>query len=167
MENLIESKPNYREAEKLALELLKKGGYVNPPINPIAIARDIMGIEVFFVKFSKDDDDVLGLYDFHHKHILVKSDDSPNRKVFTIAHELGHLRMHKEWAESKEYKVMRRTDDFSKDVKEREADAFAAHLLVPKFILDRYYKIASVFELSKLFTVSEIVINKRLAFEYG
>lgn len=54
-----------------------------------------------------------------------------------------------------------------KDFREQEADVFAAHLLVPKFLLDRYYKIASIDDLSQLFVVSMPVIKNRIQFEYG
>lgn len=91
------------------------------------------------------------------------------RQTFTVAHELGHKVLHEEWAKSSDYKVLLRDqlltgdDDFY----EKEANAFAANLLVPRKMLDQFWRTATVEQLSQLFAVSVPVIKNRLAFEYG
>jgi hypothetical protein len=50
---------------------------------------------------------------------------------------------------------------------EKEANAFAAHLLVPRHMLDQYYADLPASDLSKLFAVSVLTIKNRLEFEYG
>jgi Zn-dependent peptidase ImmA (M78 family) len=88
-----------------------------------------------------------------------------------MAHELGHKLLHSDWIQTSDYQVVFRIDSAmdmeSKDYREKEADCFADHLLVPKFMLDRYYKIASIEELSVLFAVSMPVIRNRIRTEYG
>jgi Zn-dependent peptidase ImmA (M78 family) len=71
--------------------------------------------------------------------------------------------MHKDWARGPNY-VLPRLNGYAstKPREEVEADAFAANLLVPTDMLKRYYRVASVYELSKIFVVSEQVINNRL-----
>ncbi len=54
-----------------------------------------------------------------------------------------------------------------KDWREKETDRFVANLLVPKFMLDEYYKIAFVQELSDLFIFSMLFRQNRIKFEYG
>ncbi len=64
--------------------------------------------------------------------------ESPVRQRFTIAHEIGHFILHRLQSEifvdKKEFKVMYRAEHSVKgDAKqEREANAFAAALLMPK-----------------------------------
>jgi Zn-dependent peptidase ImmA (M78 family) len=71
--------------------------------------------------------------------------------------------MHSDWAKGPNYVLPRMNGYFAtKPPEEVEADAFAANLLVPKNMLERYYRVASVYELSKIFVVSEQVINNRL-----
>ena len=55
----------------------------------------------------------------------------------------------------------------SDDPHEKEANAFAANLLVPRFMLDQYWKMMPVEQLSQLFAISVPVMKNRLAFEYG
>lgn len=76
--------------------------------------------------------------------------------------------MHREWAATDDYKVLWRDQQGDvEDFREKEANAFAANLLVPRDLLTRYYTRLSPEELSKLFAVSVPVIKNRLAFEYG
>src|SRR5690606_37539465 len=111
---------------------------------------------------------VSGFYDCEDNAIYVNADEWPLRQTFTVAHEFGHSVLHKEWARSSDYRVLMRDADYSgSDPHEKEANAFAAHLLVPRFMLDRYWQDMSLEGLSKLFAVSVPMIKFRLAFEYG
>lgn len=74
--------------------------------------------------------------------IGVNSDEQPRRQRFTIAHELGHFFLH----QSKEAFVDYRRDGkkHPRTQKEREADAFAAALLMPRQTLRKdFSKIAA------------------------
>lgn len=85
--------------------------------------------------------------------------------IFTIAHELGHYIMHKDYAASNEYKTLPRHDNYAENAKpavEREADAFAANLLMPAKLVRKYKDFATVSELAKMFCVSEQAMRYRL-----
>jgi Zn-dependent peptidase ImmA (M78 family) len=74
-------------------------------------------------------------------HIAVNSFHAPVRQRFTIAHELGHLLLHEGKPVIVE-KVMRvnlrgPTASLGTDSEEREANAFAAELLMPAKHIDR------------------------------
>ncbi len=71
-------------------------------------------------------------------------DDSGSRKSFTIAHELGHI-----FLEHKNYNVLFRIPkkDSRYGAEEMAANSFAAHLLMPDFMLREYMK---KYNLSKL-----------------
>jgi len=136
-----------------------------PPVLPREIAQNY-GIEVVFAAFPTHISEVMGFYDFDGRKIFVNADDHVNRQTFTIAHELGHALLHIDFRE--QYQVLlRRPMGAEADPLEKEANHFAAKLLVPKRFLDQYYKIASVSELARLFVVSEEVIRYRLKNEYN
>ena len=159
MVKCMNEKPNHREAQDEALKLLKLYNYEKPPIYPETIARDF-GIRIFLAAL---DSNIAGYYDFQEKIIYINQDDSPQRQRFTIAHELGHYVLHSEWVKTSDYKQLRR--EVTTDTKELEANTFAAHLLVPKAMLNKYRQFAMKNELMEVFGVSGECIGKRLDFE--
>jgi Zn-dependent peptidase ImmA (M78 family) len=70
------------------------------------------------------------LYDDECPVIVVKKQSSEVRQTFTLMHELGHLLLHKTSSIDDD------DDMHSHEGREREANAFAGHLLVPDFLLD-------------------------------
>lgn len=158
--------PDYQRAKGEAIHLLHQFGLEKPPVNPMDIAKDL-GVKVSFVEFEKDLNNISGFYDFEEDTIYVNKNEYPLRKTFTIAHELGHRILHAEWAKSLDYKVLMRGDVRTDDPKEAEANAFAANLLVPRFMLNKYWEEFSATQLSELFVVSVPVIRNRISFEYG
>lgn len=160
-------KPNYADAKRTANRVLEDNSIISPPISPREIAEN-NGIEVEFVAF-KQHKEISGFFDFDKNKIYVNSEEPYNRNTFTIAHELGHYFLHKSLFEKdpEKYKVLLRTPVAKTiDPLETEANTFAANLLVPKYMLDKYRKYATVEELAELFTVSQEVIRMRLRFEY-
>ena len=75
--------------------------------------------------------------------IVIPRTQYPQRRTFTIAHELGHLFLHmgfrtnRELWDSQDNRIYRR---FGTSEQEYQANEFAASLLMPK---DRYKKIVS------------------------
>lgn len=150
--------PNYPLARRKAVELLQSYKIDTPPIDPEAIA-EAEGIDVVYVDFGDFSGDISGLYDFKANRILVNKAIPDNRKTFTIAHELAHALLHRDYAKSENYAAMPRTNvHTSKPDEEREADVFAACLLVPKSMLKTYKHYASTGELARMFAVSEDVV---------
>jgi Zn-dependent peptidase ImmA (M78 family) len=108
--------------------------------------------------------------------IGVNEKESKVRRRFTIAHELGHYLLHKNSQTLfVEKKVFFRDEESSsgEERKEREANAFAAALLMPYSILKSEIDVAKqsiilesdedlVSYLSKKFDVSEIAMTYRL-----
>jgi len=139
---------------------------MSPPVNPVEVALNLC-VEVRFVRFNEENQNVSGFYDPEENAIYVNRDEYPLRQTFTIAHELGHAVLHREWANSDEYRVLMRDDQTDHgEPHEKEANAFAANLLVPREMLDEYSSLKPS-DLSRLFAVSVPVINNRLSFEYG
>lgn len=158
----------YNNIIKLVTEILDENYISSPPIRIEELVR-IYGLNVTSVIFEGDLGGIAGLLDPDKKMIYVDTADSAGRKAFTIAHELGHWMLHKEiFIENpKGYilyrKPLGRPND---DLYEKEANYFAAQLLVPEKFLNKYinYDINTI---AKIFGVSAEVIGFRLKDEYG
>jgi predicted transcriptional regulator len=161
-----DSKPNYAPARKKAAEILARFGVSRPPVDPEIIAENL-GFDVVYVDFADAvSREIAGLYDFASRKIYINKHMPTNRKTFTIAHELAHALLHEEYAKSQEYRAMPRSNYYmqGKPHQEVEADVFAACLLVPKDMLNRYKNFADIDELSDMFSVSPEVIVNQLKF---
>jgi len=161
--------PDYRLVMRKVDDILRDNVITEPPVLPKDIALNYSA-GVLFADFGRLAPEVAGFYDFGAKQIYVNKADAPNRQGFTIAHELGHVLLHSSLftTHPEYYKVLLRSPIAGvKDPLEQEANAFAAHLLVPRRFLDRYYRIAGTRELARLFIVSEEVIRYRLKNEYS
>lgn len=119
-------------------------------------------------------DNVSGLFIFKSGkgNILYNKFENTARQRFTIAHELGHFILHKLPVSmtKKELKLYRNSESSTGEIKqEREANAFAAALLMPeKFIHTEIERapndtIEAIKFLAKKFKVSEQAMTFRLA----
>jgi Zn-dependent peptidase ImmA (M78 family) len=129
--------------QRLADQLLLKHRISSPPVD-VGLIADGLGIRV-----SKQsvDDNVSGflLTGPNQKSpvIGVNANQSDNRQRFTIAHELGHFLLHKGETvhvdSALKFEIRLRDAESSKglDLAEREANAFAAEILMPQTFLER------------------------------
>ena len=121
------------------------------------------------VQESPAEDDLSGFLYRDRKHnsavIGVNADHHPNRRNFTAAHELGHFLLHNfdDLHVDRDFKVWLRSDASSQgtDIEEREANLFAAELLMPADFLERDIDEIGAFDL-----LDEKVL-KELAHKYG
>ncbi len=114
---------------------------------------------------SSDENEIQGLIDYDNKRIVLNASDGATRKRFTIAHEIGHITLHRAELESDpDLGVMRRQalGEANADPREREANYFAACLLMPANLVRRYYNKLSQADLATLFLVSEEAMSHRL-----
>jgi Zn-dependent peptidase ImmA (M78 family) len=166
-ENL--KKPDYQKAKHEAARVLRENTIIDPPVDVREIASNY-GINIVRVIFKSGHKDISGFLDFPEKTIYINNEEAYNRNTFTIAHELGHYFLHKDLLQDhpEEYQVLlRRPLASDQDWKEKEANAFAAHLLVPNEFLNRYKDFATVDQLAKAFMVSPEVIRYRRVQRYG
>jgi len=157
----------WNTARNTAKKIVEQLGVVQPPVPVSAIAEE-HGLEIIFVDFASVDSEVSGMIDMAHKRIMVNDSDSAVRQNFTIAHELGHFFLHSaELAENPGLGIYYRRDEQNiQDEKEKEANAFAAALLMPESLISRYRSIASVDQLASLFGVSTVAMKFRLESKY-
>lgn len=100
------------------------------PVPVESIAEDLLGLAVEL----RDDLPVSGMLLPSERRIVVRSDESDPRRRFTIAHELGHWICQCQEGEMKP--VYCRAEEIGVDPEakamEREANIFAANLLMPE-----------------------------------
>lgn len=102
------------------------------PVPVESIAEDLLGLDVQEVELNG----VSGMLIPSARTIYVNAEDTPPRQRFTLAHEVGH------WVcqcqEGRGTTVMCRADDVSPRADrtlEREANIFAAELLMPEEVV--------------------------------
>jgi Zn-dependent peptidase ImmA (M78 family) len=127
-----------RKIDAMVETLLAENGIIEAPVPVPQIAKaqgariyvDSLEGDLSGFLFRDNDQAVIGVNTQHH----------PNRQNFTIAHELGHLLLHdqEQLHVDREFRVRLRNDVSSQGTEEaeREANFFAASLLMPKDFLE-------------------------------
>ncbi len=154
-----------KHVRRLALRLLSEHAIDSAPV-PVADIADDLGVAV---QFAPAQDDLSGflLRDHGAKRsvIGVNSGHSESRQKFTIAHELGHFLLHdyEDIHVDRGFSVKLRSGKSSEgtDDEEKEANLFAAELLMPKHFIE-----SDLDEIEDLDLVDEDVIAE-LASKYG
>jgi len=128
-----------RKIEALVDDLLTAHDVDDAPVPVDRIAK-AHGARIFYQSL---DDDLSGfLYRDRAQNVIgVNTHHAPVRQNFTTAHELAHLLLHDQEPLHVDHAFrVRLRDDFSSqgiDEAEREANLFAASLLMPKRFLER------------------------------
>lgn len=155
---------DFKRVNRTARELLAKYKLTTPPFDPEEIA-EAEGFDVIYREFEPEiSAHISGYSDANSNSIYVNKAIPARRKIFTIAHELAHLLLHRAYVTDEgRYLVLPRRNFYGSDkpIEEKEADAFAAELLVPLEVLRKYKSLASDDELARLFAVSGDVVTHR------
>lgn len=165
-------------AEKKAYKLLETLNINQIPI-PVEEITQKLNIKISYEPFEGDLSGVL-FRDKSDTIIGVNSNESDQRKRFTIAHELGHFVLHEgdQLHVDHNFKTNFRNSISSQgsNFNEIEANAFAASLLMPETLVKEMYETAlsngvdpftddhseEVALLAKLFNVSQTAMLIRL-----
>lgn len=159
------------EAREAARRVLKEHGVTSAPVPVERIARQL-GVRV---QYAPLDNDLSGMAHIREGVVIVgvNSLHAPNRQRFTLAHELGHVVLHRHILEDNVHvdRVLLRNRDSSSGLykEEVEANSFASELLMPtdivaemlggrQVILDDDEEVAA---LAKKFRVSESAMRFR------
>lgn len=133
---------------------------------PVADIAKALGVEV---QPQAAEDELSGfLYRDRNRKLAiigVNAEHHPNRKNFTAAHELGHFLLHDfdDIHVDRQFKVWLRSEASSQgtDIEEKEANLFAAELLMPVRFLTRDVEKIGAFD------VEDEDVIKELAGKYG
>jgi Zn-dependent peptidase ImmA (M78 family) len=144
----------------LTQEAYGDGMEIIPPINLDKIVK----YSRLTLKIGKfDDPDIIGMYDRKQGAILLLEGDSFHRQAFTTAHELGHYYLHKDKPNDIFYRKDFYLLDDSDKSQEREANWFAASLLMPRELFAiTYQKVGNIDLLAKRFNVSSTAVYFRV-----
>ncbi len=121
------SKPHQFAAQVAQSERERLGLGQTDPVENIFKLLDENGVRVFALKVEQDG--VFGVSAFSNRYgpcVLVNTENTRERNTFTVAHEYGHLLMHRDL-----YVNPRPAQQKDQDMEE-VADIFAAHFLVPE-----------------------------------
>lgn len=156
-------KPDLQKAKQKAEQILKDNLVTAPPILAKELAES-EGLKVIFFSQRKEMPDISGIIDAKNKKLYVNVDEPPLCQNFTIAHELGHYVLGH--TDSEEYKTLFRlsTSEKKENILEKEADFFAANLLVPDNIFKekiKDYPFATDKQLGLIFGVSRYEITRK------
>jgi len=126
------------------------------------------------IELASLDDDLSGMSFIKNgvAVIVLNLNHHPNRRRFTLAHEIGHHLMHVPYLTNNVHvdKVVLNRDAVSSqaiDNKEIQANAFAAELLMPEAELRKYHNVdfnddAFLYSLAKKLKVSVTALTYRL-----
>lgn len=171
--------------ENIVERILAEADIDDPPIKVDSIAEFICGLEFGWSnldKYSKNCEVLAAIVIQDEKIYMNESKEyelknNPGRRNFTIAHELGHWFLHKDLAQEnlfgmKGKVLICRGINNKIDNKERQANIFASHLLMPKkFLRTQLNNFTTplneydLIELAKIFQVSKQAMKIRLVDE--
>ena len=145
----IPNKTIEQEAVQLVQAFEKESGTrIKPPI-PVFEMIEFLGYDLDFRSygFYKDPNNLGGLH-IDEKLVVINENltEQEGRMHFTAAHEIGHIRLHVPLImeqKAKENILCRKDEGFEeikKDPREWQADAFAAHLLMPRDMVNDAFK---------------------------
>lgn len=166
-----------KHIRSLVEELLTEHRVRTAPVDVERIAG-AMGVEV---QRQSAEDELSGfLYRDRNRKLSiigVNATHHPNRQNFTTAHELGHFMLHDfdDIHVDRQFKVWLRSEASSQgtDIQEKEANLFAAELLMPaRFLVKEVEKIGAfdvededvIEDLAKKYGVSTQAMSFRLAY---
>jgi Zn-dependent peptidase ImmA (M78 family) len=147
--------------EKKAISLLSKLGIATAPVPVEQIARQL-GAQLTYEAFEGDISGML-FRDGDRTVIGVNSRHAPTRQRFTVAHEIGHLQIHKGQPVFIDRFVRVNMRDGQSNVEEREANGFAAELLMPRSLIPQ--EIDRVVGKRRDLTLPELVLALSERFE--
>ncbi len=153
-------KPRIGYVRKYARELLKRCNINEPPVD-LRIIIEKEGLEYQEVDYFPDDVDALIIPMQGRVIAAVNKNQSPNRRRFSLAHELCHHLLHRDRSlledrMTVDWRPPSRDEIHSKDVFEAEADIFAGEVLISLPFLKKTFKPGmTAQDVARLFEVSQ------------
>lgn len=149
---------------EMANSVLAECGITEPPVDLKRI-MEVKGYVYMEVDTFPNDVSAFFIAKDGKNYALVNAKHHPNRRRFSLAHELGHIILRHNVADLEEVSTIDTppeigTDSVPKDAREKEANMFANALLMPLEMLKKEYaKGADIGKLANIFAVSQQAIT--------
>lgn len=149
----------YPPPDRFADYILRRFGVVEPPV-PVDSIASSLGVQV--LRVANPGWSGAALSNETTATAWINSDEPLARQRFTLAHELGHLLLHPLGVEF-------RDASFAGSPRETEANKFAAALLMPLWMVERFARprAGTPQALAGIFDVSQHAMSVRYAELYG
>ncbi len=139
------------------------------------ITEDHSDLKVYFTEL--DDDQISGatLHENNEFTVLINTSKPGTRQHFSLGHELGHYFLHTDVLQKEKAiidgedtlagpRILYRQENSSTEQLEREANTFAATLLMPAdLVRDGWQGVGDIEKLAQIFQVSVVAMSIRLA----
>lgn len=120
---------NIKEIKKEVQDLLEKTNFLGVYPTPVdVIATEHFGYICSGFKPTKETENISGAVFHKKKQVYYNLNDNIRRQLFTIAHELGHIVLHRDKGNIVDY----RANENQLDPIENEANIFASEILMPE-----------------------------------
>ena len=147
------------QIEEITTNLLNRYNYIDDMVDIANIVRQ----QNYNVFIDDLDNNISGYVDHENRDVVLNKNETPERRRFTLAHELGHIILNSNnRIQHRDNILNNQLDIYANDDKEVEANYFAGCILMPKNVFIREFnnikgnidykiqKLASYFGVSKL-----------------
>jgi len=151
-------------AEEVIIQSFGSIDFLGLPVD-LNVILDRLALTLKIGDFGEDEhyQNVSGAFDRNSSTIFISNKDTQERQAFTVAHEIGHFKLHQEVNTELFYRnYMWQFDNPDLAKQETEANWFAASLLMPREAVKKLWDGHDVDGLARVFGVSKSAMYYRL-----
>lgn len=161
------------QIEAIAYDLLTEAygskEKINIPVDIGLVLKSVNLTSKFVPVIDPKDSDIIGAFDRERKMVFIKTlNNSFERQLFTLAHELGHFVLHEHIKDKELFRRQQAQEPSSykyndNSTEELEANAFAASVLMPIDKVRYFFSLTkNTAQLAEIFGVSLTAMHYRL-----
>ena len=122
------------QIEEITINLLNRHNYIDDMVDIANIVRQ----QNYNVFIDDLDNNISGYVDHENREVVLNKNETPERRRFTLAHELGHIILNSNnRIQHRDNILNNQLDIYANDDKEVEANYFAGCILMPRNVFIR------------------------------
>ena len=152
------------QIEAITTNLLNRYNYIDDMVDIANIVRQ----QNYNVFIDDLDSNISGYVDHENREVVLNKNETPERRRFTLAHELGHIILNSNNSiQHRDNILNNQLDIYANDDKEVEANYFAGCILMPRNVFIREFNSIKgdidykIQKLAYYFGVSKLAVNVR------
>ena len=115
------------QIERITIDLLNRHNYIDDMVD----IADIVRQQNYNVFIDDLDNNISGYVDHENREVVLNKNETPERRRFTLAHELGHIILNSNNSiQHRDNILNNQLDIYANDDKEVEANYFAGCILI-------------------------------------